>query len=111
MYRTLIIARINPGSEPAIANVFADSDRTELPHRAGVRRRELYALGDVYVHLLETERPTSESLDGARRSREFQRVSERLEPYVSAWLPTWRSPADAVARRFYRWERGAGVEA
>ena len=32
MHHALIVARMAPGSAPDIADVFADSDRGELPH-------------------------------------------------------------------------------
>ena len=103
MYRSLLIARITPGTEGEIARIFSESDRTDLPRVAGVRQRELYSLGDCYVHLLETDRPGQLALDDARQQVEFDRVSKRLSEYVSPYLPTWRSPRDAVATRFYDW--------
>jgi cyclase len=103
MHRSVIIARIAPGSEPEIARIFRESDRTDLPRVAGVQRRELYSLGDCYVHLLETERPGQLALDDARRQEEFARVSRRLAEFVTPYLPTWQSPQDAVASQFYRW--------
>jgi cyclase len=108
MHRSVIIARIAPGSEPDIARIFNESDRTDLPQVAGVRRRELYSLGDCYVHLLETRRPGQLALDDARQQEEFARVSRRLAEYVAPYLPTWRSPQDAVATRFYRWTPADG---
>lgn len=104
MYRTLIIARMRPGSEANVAEVFAESDRTELPRVAGVTRRELYVLGDAYVHLLETDRPTEAVMGTIRDREDFRRISTGLEPYISAYLPTWQSPRDAVARRFYHYD-------
>jgi cyclase len=108
MYRSLIIARITPGTEDDIARVFSESDRTDLPRVAGVGRRELYSLGDCYVHLLETERPGQLALEDARQQAEFDRVSRRLAEYVSPYLPTWKSPKDAVATRFYQWTPADG---
>jgi cyclase len=110
MYRSLIIARITPGSEDEIAQIFSESDRTDLPRVAGVQRRELYSLGDCYAHLLETNRPGQLALDDARQQAEFERVSRRLSEFVSPYRTTWRSPRDAVATRFYEWtpaENGA----
>jgi cyclase len=103
MYRSLIVARITPGTEDKVAQIFSESDCTDLPRVAGVRRRELYSLGDCYVHLLETDRPGQLALDDARQQAEFVRVSRRLADYVAPYLPTWRSPRDAVASRFYSW--------
>ncbi|MDG4819698.1 TcmI family type II polyketide cyclase [Micromonospora sp. WMMD956] len=106
MDRSLIVAKVVPDAEERVAEIFAESDATELPHLAGVRHRSLYRLGDLYVHLLETERPGETAVEGIREHPEFARVSARLRPYVSPYLPTWRSPRDAMARCFYRWDHG-----
>ncbi|EEP70053.1 polyketide synthesis cyclase, partial [Micromonospora sp. ATCC 39149] len=53
MNRSLIVAKVGPDTEKRIAEIFAESDATELPRLAGVRHRSLYRLGDLYVHLLE----------------------------------------------------------
>jgi cyclase len=103
MYRSLIVARIAATAHQDVAQIFAESDRTDLPRIAGVRRRELYSLGDVYIHLLETDRPGGSALADARGQREFQRVSERLTPFIAPYLATWTSPKDAVAEQFYSW--------
>ncbi|MEV6972761.1 TcmI family type II polyketide cyclase [Kitasatospora sp. NPDC093806] len=104
MHRSLIIARMVPGTEAEVARVFGESDATELPRIAGVTHRSLYLLGDTYVHLLETDDPGPAAVEAARRHPEFARVSERLTPFITPHLPTWRSPQDAVARCFYTWE-------
>jgi cyclase len=105
MHRTLIVAKIAPGAETAVARIFAESDRTHLPEIAGVVRRSLYSLGDLYVHLLETQDAGRAVLDEVRSDEEFVRVSERLTPFIRPYLDTWASPPDAVAHRFYHFER------
>ncbi|MCY0962424.1 TcmI family type II polyketide cyclase, partial [Streptomyces sp. H27-H5] len=36
------------------------------------------------------------------------RGGSRLKPFIGAYDPaTWRSPADAMAKRFYDWEASA----
>ncbi|MFI2666258.1 TcmI family type II polyketide cyclase [Micromonospora carbonacea] len=106
MDRSLIVAKVVPDAEERVAEIFAESDATELPRLAGVRHRSLYRLGDLYVHLLETEQPGETAVEGIREHPEFARVSARLRPYVSPYLPTWRSPRDAMARCFYHWDHG-----
>ena len=49
--------RMKPGAAPGIAEVFADSDRGELPHLIGVSGRSLFQFGDVYLHLIEADEP------------------------------------------------------
>ncbi|MBE1491211.1 TcmI family type II polyketide cyclase [Plantactinospora soyae] len=107
MDRSLIVAKVVPAAEQQVAQIFAESDRTELPRLVGVRHRSLYRLHDLYVHLVETDSPGGAAVEGARRHPEFVRVSERLAPHISPYLATWRVPADAMARCFYRWDASA----
>lgn len=109
MYRSLIIAKIVPGTEDEVARIWAESDETELPRTAKITHRSLYSLGDLYVHLLESGQPSSDALNAARGEPEFARVSERLRPFISAYLPTWRNPSDAVASCFYTWSPELGT--
>ncbi|MGF7239513.1 MAG: TcmI family type II polyketide cyclase [Frankia sp.] len=104
MHRSLIVAKIIPGSEQDIARIFAESDETELPRIAGVSHRSLYSLGDLYVHLMETADDTGRGFADAFGHEEFKRVSDQLRPYIQPYLPTWRSPRDAMAGCFYTYE-------
>ncbi|MCP2167482.1 TcmI family type II polyketide cyclase [Goodfellowiella coeruleoviolacea] len=106
MNRTLIVAKISPDAEHQVAEIFAESDRTELPEIAGVAHRSLYRLDDLYVHVIETREAGGQAVETARHHPEFARVSQRLRPYISPYLPTWQSPNDAIARCFYTWDSG-----
>lgn len=101
MPRSLIIARITPGTESEVARIFDESDRTELPAVAGVVHRSLWVLGDAYVHLLDTRDTGRDAIERARTHPEFQRVSDRLGPHITPYLPTWRGPMDARAACIY----------
>ncbi|MEU4151791.1 TcmI family type II polyketide cyclase [Streptomyces sp. NPDC026659] len=106
MHQGLIVARMAPGSAQDIAKIFAESDRGELPHLVGVRRRSLFRFGDVYMHLVESDTDPAPAIAKVAGHPEFRGISERLSAYVSAYDPeTWRSPKDAMAQRFYVWER------
>jgi len=108
MHQSLIVARMAPESALDIAKIFDESDRGELPHLVGVARRSLFQFGDVYLHLIESERDPAPAIAKVAGHPEFRDVSERLSAYVTAYDPeTWRSPKDAMARCFYRWERDA----
>jgi cyclase len=104
MYRSLIVAKITPGSEEEVARVFAESDATELPRLAGVAHRSLFSLGDLYAHLIETDCDGPRALENIRGHEEFRRISDRLGQYVQPYLPTWRTPLDSLARCFYTYE-------
>jgi cyclase len=103
--RGVIVARIKPGSEEQVARIFAESDRTELPQLAGVRHRSLFVLDDVYIHYVETDADFERAVDEIRDHPLFIEISRRLDEYITPFNPeTWRSPKDAQAREFYRWE-------
>lgn len=109
VHRALIVARMAPGSADDIAEVFTDSDRGELPRLIGVRGRSLFQFGDLYFHLIEADGPPGPAVAEHASHPEFKDISERLSSHVSAYDPaTWRSPKDAMAREFYRWERSGG---
>jgi cyclase len=96
------------GSAGDIAAVFAGSDRTELPDLIGVRSRSLFQFEDLYLHLIEGERPIGPAVAQHRHHPAFRQVSQELTPFVTAYRPeTWREPADAMAKEFYHWRRSA----
>ena len=102
--RTLIVAKIQPGSAPDIARIFADSDATSLPHDLGVAERSLYALDDLYVHLIDFRADGAQAMSELHTHQGFRDISERLARHVSPYRPAWRSPQDAIADRFYHWQ-------
>ncbi len=105
-HRTLIVARMKPGSAPGVAEVFAASDRGELPGLIGVSGRSLFQFGDLYLHLVEADTPPGPEVARHKDHPEFRGISERLAAFVLPYDPaTWREPKDAMAREFYRWER------
>ena len=106
--RGVIIARIKPGSEEKVAEIFAESDRSDLPALAGVTHRSLFVLEDIYVHYVEMEEDFTESVDQVRDHELFREISRKLDEYITPYNPeTWRSPKDATAREFYTWDADA----
>ncbi|GGT14500.1 TcmI family type II polyketide cyclase [Streptomyces purpureus] len=106
MHHALIVARMAPESAPDIAELFATSDAGELPHLVGVTRRSLFQFGDVYLHLIESDRPPGPEIARHKDHPDFKDISARLSAFVSPYDPaTWREPKDAMAREFYRWQR------
>ncbi|MFB7297721.1 TcmI family type II polyketide cyclase [Streptomyces rubiginosohelvolus] len=109
MHSTLIVARMLPESAEHVAKLFADFDATEMPHRMGTRRRELFSYQGLYFHLQDFEGEEGhQGIEAARSHPLFQGISADLSEHITAYDPeTWRSPADAMARRFYRWEQSS----
>lgn len=105
MHSTLIVARMEPESAGNVADIFADFDDTEMPHRMGTRRRQLFFYRGLYFHLQEFDSDDGgERIEEAKTDPRFVQVSADLKPYITAYDPsTWRTPSDAMAERFYHW--------
>lgn len=104
MNRTIIVARIEPDAQRAVADVFAASDATSLPYDLGVQQRTLYSLQDIYLHVIDFNQDPGEALRKATQLPGFRQISDDLKPYIKPYdARTWRTPQDAVAKQFYRW--------
>ncbi|WP_410537954.1 TcmI family type II polyketide cyclase [Streptomyces sp. KL2] len=105
MHSTLIVARMEPGSAQDVARLFADFDATDMPHRMGTRRRQLFSYRGLYFHLQDFDSEDGgERIEKAKTDPRFVGISEDLKPFITAYDPaTWRSPSDAMAERFYHW--------
>jgi cyclase len=105
MHSTLIVARMAPESAESVASLFARFDDTDMPHRMGTRRRELFTYRGLYFHLQDFDSETGhENIEEAKLEPAFVQISADLKPFVEAYDPaTWRSPSDAMAQRFYHW--------
>ncbi|GAA2062580.1 MULTISPECIES: TcmI family type II polyketide cyclase [Streptomyces] len=105
MHSTLIVARMEPGSAENVSQLFREFDETEMPHRMGARRRQLFSYRGLYFHLQDFDTlDGGERIEAARTDPRFVGISADLKPFITAYDPaTWRSPADAMAQRFYHW--------
>lgn len=106
MHSTLIVARMEPSVHTNVADLFGAFDATEMPHRMGTRRRQLFSYRGLYFHLQDFDSDNGgELIEEAKTDPRFIRISDDLKPFIEAYDPTtWRSPADAMAKRFYTWE-------
>jgi cyclase len=102
---------MRPGSAEGIAETFKASDSGELPRLIGVTSRSLFQFGDdLYLHLIEAERPPGPEVAKVSDHPEFRLINEQLTAFVHPYDPqTWREPRDAMAREFYRWESGGAA--
>lgn len=101
----LIVARMVPGSDEAVARLFGRFDETEMPHLMGTRRRQLFHYHGLYFHLQDfDDEDGGDHIEQAKTRPDFIRISADLRPYISAYDPdTWKTPKDAIATRFYQW--------
>lgn len=105
MHSTLIVARMDPGASMDVARLFSEFDTTEMPHRMGTRRRQLFSYHGLYFHLQDFDTDDGgEAIEQAKTDHRFVSISNDLKPFIEAYDPdTWRSPSDAMATRFYHW--------
>lgn len=109
MHSTLIVARMRPEWSAEVGRLFRAFDATDMPHRMGTRRRELFTYQGLYFHLQDFDGDNGgELIERAKTDPRFVGISNDLKPFIEAYDPqTWRSPADAMATRFYNWEASA----
>lgn len=105
MQSTLIVARMQPPDSEAVARLFADFDRGEMPALMGTRRRQLFHYRGLYFHLQDFDNDDGgQAIEAAKTHPSFVRISSDLKQFITAYDPkTWRSPKDAMATRFYCW--------
>ena len=103
MHRTLIVARMDVRDSEAIAEVFAESDATDLPHLIGVSSRMLFTFHDLYFHLVEAPQDISPNLYKARSHPLYSDINTKLGRFISPYDPNWKEPKDAMAAPFYTW--------
>ncbi|MFF3616684.1 TcmI family type II polyketide cyclase [Streptomyces sp. NPDC002580] len=109
MHSTLIVARMAATSSADVAKLFSEFDATDMPRRMGTRRRQLFSYRGLYFHLQDFDEDNGgELIEQAKGDPRFVGISQDLKPFIEAYDPkTWRSPADAMAARFYNWEASA----
>jgi cyclase len=97
---------MQPQWSTEVAQLFSAFDQTDMPHQMGTRRRELFSYQGLYFHLQDFDgEHGGERILQARADPRFIKISNDLKAYIEAYDPaTWRSPADAMATRFYHWE-------
>lgn len=104
MHRSLIVARFDPRDSEAIADIFRESDQTELPHLLGASSRTLFRFHGLYLHLVEADHEIGPGVNEMRDHPLFAEINAKLSPYIKPYDPNWKSPADAMATPFYTWQ-------
>jgi cyclase len=103
VHHTLIVARMEPAEADNVAQIFADSDATDLPRMIGVSQRTLFRFHDLYFHLVTAHQDISPDLYRARSHALYEDINKRLASHIRPYDPNWREPKDAMAVPFYTW--------
>lgn len=103
-HRTLIVARMDRDDAPVVAELFAKSDSSELPHLIGAKRRTLFHFHGLYFHLVEADEAIASNLYKARSHPLYRELNEGLHAYMTPYDPDWKEPKDAMAEPFYVWQ-------
>ena len=107
MHQTLIVARMDPADTAAVAEIFAESDASELPHLIGVSRRTLFRFHGLYFHLVEAADDIGERLYATRGHPLYADINTKLGRHMTPYDPAWKEPKDAMATPFYQWHSGS----
>jgi|GEM_PF-485219 cyclase len=109
LHTSLIIAKLNTDRFDEIRNLFTEFDRSHMPERMGTVRRQLFTFHDLYFHLQDFETEDgADRIESAKTDPVFVQISKDLRQYFKPYNPNWKSPKDAIANRFYHWERPLG---
>jgi hypothetical protein len=101
-FRSVIVARIVPGSEGTVGDVFGHYDQATRPQDFGVIGRSLLSLDDLYIHVIERN-VDPKTLERPRGLPAFQQIAEAIAPYVTPYSKSWKVPSDSVTKEFYSW--------
>ncbi|MFF3019897.1 TcmI family type II polyketide cyclase [Streptomyces sp. NPDC057939] len=104
-HSNLIVARMDSMSSEQVAQLFTEFDKTDMPERMGTLRRRLFKYNGLYFHLQDfAEDDGGQRIQESRTDPRFMKISHDLLPFIQPYDPTtWRTPADAMATRFYDW--------
>ncbi|MEV6771789.1 TcmI family type II polyketide cyclase [Nocardia sp. NPDC051030] len=107
LHSTIVVNRMAPKDSDEVAGLFAELDATDFPVTMGTRRRQLFSREGIYFHIQDFERVDGfQLIDKAWRDSDprFIKICDELENYIDRYDPqTYRTPADAIAARFYEW--------
>ena len=103
MHRTLIVARMDETDADSVAQVFGESDATDLPRMIGVSRRTLFRFHGLYFHLVEADQDIKPDLYRARQHPLYGDINTKLLPFMTPYDQNWREPKDAMATPFDSW--------
>ncbi|SNS12116.1 TcmI family type II polyketide cyclase [Actinomadura mexicana] len=102
-HRAVMIRKIAPGDRDAVAAVFREHDRTDLPRRIGVTRRTLLTFHDLYIHLVEGDASFEKALYAAGDDPGFRDINARLATLLVPYDRDRPAMRQAQAEEFYHW--------
>ena len=100
VYRGVIIAQYEPGTEDKLADAFRRSDETALPRQVGVISRHLWVLGNVEVHLVEAIRPLPQIIREFAQNKLFMEIKAEADQYVKPLAPELNP---GIGKEIYHW--------
>jgi hypothetical protein len=105
-FRALFVLRMKPENADAVARLFAEHDRGDMPHQVGISRRTLFRFHDLYLHLVEADDGFPDRFAEARERPDFKHINRELDGYLERYDPrSWRDLRDSMAAPFYTWSR------
>jgi len=101
-----MVRRMEPGDAPAVADIFAEHDLTDLPLTIGVKQRTLFRFQDLYLHLVQSDQEFLSRLRAAHEHPLFVDIDRRLAPFLKPYGSGLGTLLTSCAERFYSWSAG-----
>lgn len=101
-YSAVIVNTQRQEHIPEASRLFAESDATDIPHKMGTLRRQIYLWRGVYLHIQDfAEADSSEAIRGvwAEGDPRFLQLVDDLTEIIPPYDPNGNS----LATRFYHW--------
>lgn len=101
-----MVMKMDPADADAVARIFGDHDKTDLPRQIGASSRTLFHFHDLYLHLIEADTDIMDNLYAARTHPIFRNTNERLRHLLTPYSSDWSQLKDSSAKAFYscRWD-------
>ena len=100
--QTLMIRKLDPRHIPEVASIFERTDSgTSLPHRVGVRRRDLFEYQGTCLHLVQCDQDFIKRLRETRNDPEWRELDQALRAYLFPTDPA--RPGIELLTPFYTW--------
>jgi hypothetical protein len=100
--QTLMIRKFDPRHTRELADIFERTDQqTTLPHRIGVRRRDLFEYQGTCLHLVQCEQDFISRLNETRNDPDWRELDQALRTYLFPTDPA--HPGIELLTPFYTW--------
>ncbi len=107
MHSVVFVGTMGADAAPAVSDLFARFDASDLPLQAGVHKRQMYTYHDLHINVVDfTREPDAAQIEFLKTDPRVVTHQRKLNALVTPLRPdSWRGAADSAAAPFYLWQR------